>query len=285
MSIEALNWALGHMQREELTTNVRFVLMILANRADPEGVCWPSVRYIMARTGLGERTVREACKAISELGLMQVERQQRTDGGKATNKYNLCISAPPPAPAAPTPPAVAAPTQVHGVQVVGAPPAPHETKEETPLPDGKGTRARKFPIPEGFKASGAVIDWALSRGLTRDYVEQQLEAFSDDARSNRRLHADWDAALRTWIRRQPQFDRNAPRPVKGMQAPAQIDRRCVWPKSDSPLRCSVTSEQDKEGSWIGRGVFLCGEHLKAHLDREDAKRHERGLPHREANAA
>ncbi len=263
------------MQRPEIPTNVRFVMMVLANRADPEGVCWPSVRYIMARTGLGERTVREACKAIAELELMSVEPQQRTDGGKATNKYILCISTPPPAPGAPTPPAVAAGGQVHGVQGVGAPPAPHKTKEETPLPDGKGRArtAKKFPIPDGYTPSAEVMKWTEEHGLLASYVGQQLEAFRDDALANRRLHADWDSALRNWLRNQPRFDRTAPRPTRGGgHGPArESDRRCVWPRRDAIDRCTETAETDRDGSWIGLGNWICSRHVKLHLDRIDER--------------
>lgn len=276
MSIEALNWALGHMQREELTTNVRFVLMILANRADPEGVCWPSVRYIRARTGLADSTVRECCKKISDIGLLTIAGQARNDGGKGANRYNLCITVPPPPQSGGTPPPQSG--DAPRLDAAGVPPQSggHETKEKTPLPDGNGSpRApKKFVYPDDFMVSPDVCKWAEERGLLASYVGEQLEHFRDDARANRRLHADWDAAFKNWLRRQPNFDRTAPRPVKGARSqPAQaVDKRCAWPKRDSPLRCAVTSEQDKEGFWLGRGVFLCSEHGREHFKRADAER-------------
>lgn len=277
LSIEALNWALGHMQRDDIESSTAFVLMILANRADPEGICWPSVKYIRARTKLADSTVRAACRLISELGLLLIEPQSRADGGKGTNRYKLCISVPPPPPIGGTPPPVTGDTPRRSQAGVPPPTGGQETKEETSLPDGKGSRPRskKVQIPESFKATEPVMTWALERGLRRDYVELQLEAFIDDARSNQRLHADWDAALRTWIRRQPNFDRTAPRPMKGAKAAEQLDKRCAWPRRDSPDRCPVTNEQDKEGSWIGGGVFLCRTHLPMHYRAEGEKRGQR----------
>lgn len=104
MSIEATNWALGHMRREDLPSVTRFVLLILSNRADPEGLCWPSVAYIKRHTGYADSTIRDACKAIAERGLMKIEQQQRVDGGKGANRYLLRLDTPPPPPGGDTPP-------------------------------------------------------------------------------------------------------------------------------------------------------------------------------------
>jgi len=273
VSIEALNWALGHMQRDDVESSTAFVLMILANRADPEGICWPSVKYICARTKLADSTVRAACKRIRDLGLLEIEQVTRSDGGSGTNRYKLCISIPPP-PIADrgVPPAAGTPSHRTSVEV---PPAiGGNTKEDTSLPDGRETRSpkgpKKFVYPDDFKVSADVLTWATERGLSEAYVNEQLEAFRDDARANRRLHADWDCAFRNWLRRQPLFDKSAPRPVKGAKAPPQsaADKRCVWPGRESTLRCGVTSDQDPEGSWIGGGRFMCAKHVRERLDRE-----------------
>lgn len=96
MSIEALNWALSQMQREDMVTSTRFVLMILANRADPEGVCWPSQQYIQDRTGLSTETVRSACKKLQEFGLLEIEPRLLENGRRTSNHYQLTISAPTP---------------------------------------------------------------------------------------------------------------------------------------------------------------------------------------------
>lgn len=98
MSIEALNWALTQMQREDMVTSTRFVLMILANRADPEGVCWPSQQYIQDRTGLSTETVRSACKKLQEFGLLQIEPRLLESGRRTSNHYQLAIDQPTPQP-------------------------------------------------------------------------------------------------------------------------------------------------------------------------------------------
>lgn len=105
MSIEALNWALTQMQTPDLPTSSRFVLMILANRADPEGVCWPSHQYIQDRTGLSADTVRRACRTLEECELITVTQRIRENGAKTSSHYQLGIPPPPPPMVRGTPPA------------------------------------------------------------------------------------------------------------------------------------------------------------------------------------
>ena len=89
MSIEALNWALTQMQLNDMPTSTRFVLMILANRAAPEGECWPSHQYIQDRTGLSNETVRTACKNLQEAGLLTITPRILESGRKTSNHYQL----------------------------------------------------------------------------------------------------------------------------------------------------------------------------------------------------
>ncbi|WP_080704632.1 helix-turn-helix domain-containing protein [Bordetella bronchiseptica] len=44
------------------------VLMSMADNANDEGVCWPSVAYIVMRTCAGERTVQDAIKWLIKHG-------------------------------------------------------------------------------------------------------------------------------------------------------------------------------------------------------------------------
>lgn len=98
MSIEALNWALTQMQNPDFLPSVRFVLMFLANRAGPEGDCYPSVNYIRKHTGLADSTIREAYKQLEDAGLMEVTLQIRENGGKSTNLFKMNLPPPPPPP-------------------------------------------------------------------------------------------------------------------------------------------------------------------------------------------
>jgi hypothetical protein len=81
------------------------VLISLADNANDEGVCWPSVARISQRTCLAERTVQTAIKWLGTVGLLSVRERM----GRST-MYTLTPAAyaPPqeshPAPDAPPPP-------------------------------------------------------------------------------------------------------------------------------------------------------------------------------------
>lgn len=155
MSSVALAWAWD----QNLPPAIKFTLVALADRSDEEGVCWPSVKWIVKKTGLAERTVREHLTALRERGLLVAEERVRDDGGRSSNLFKLQVTQPafrfetPPAPNAgggapdaPTPPAPDAPPpapdaapplrQMHHPP---APDAPHDStnrfhqKEVNPL--------------------------------------------------------------------------------------------------------------------------------------------------------
>ena len=102
MSWEAVNWATAEMRNPDLTTPEKFVLLILANRASPEGECWPSYQYLQDLTGLASSTVRAACKTLEESGLVTIEKRVNEKGGQTSNLYKMAV--PPPLPPTGTPP-------------------------------------------------------------------------------------------------------------------------------------------------------------------------------------
>lgn len=108
------------------------------------------------------------------------------------------------------------------------------------------------------------MKWSGDRGLLASYVGEQLEAFRDDARANDRRHVDWDAALKNWLRRQPNFDRTAPRPTRGarVEAGAGIEVRCYIGRG-TPLHC----DQTKGLTRVGPTTMCCADHLAEHYDR------------------
>lgn len=93
MSYEAMTWAVKIIEQNKTwKTPLRFVLLIMANRADEEGVLYPSVRWIMERTALAESTVRQATRDLQQLGLLIKEPRRRDLGGQTSNEYRLAMS-------------------------------------------------------------------------------------------------------------------------------------------------------------------------------------------------
>lgn len=56
----------------ELKPAEKLVLLALADNANDEGVCWPSIRTICRKSCLGESTVHRAIGKLKELGMLYV---------------------------------------------------------------------------------------------------------------------------------------------------------------------------------------------------------------------
>lgn len=59
-------------------------------------------------------------------------------------------------------------------------------------------KSRRRAIPDDFKISDEVRAWATANGY--DQLEASFAYFADYAKSNEKLYADWDAALRNCIK-------------------------------------------------------------------------------------
>lgn len=195
-----MTWAVKVIeQNQSWKTPLRFVLLIMANRADEEGTLYPSVRWIMERTALAESTVREATRQLQRLGLLYKDLRQRDDGGQTSNTYRLAmgqfvLKLEPPGPSNGGGAVHHGPGAVHSVE--GAPPygGPQETKEK------KKEKKKDVPMPDGFGPSPAVLAWAKKNGFEQ-FLQLHLEYFVDWAKQNPGdWCADWDARFRNSVR-------------------------------------------------------------------------------------
>ncbi|MGB7815794.1 MAG: helix-turn-helix domain-containing protein [Methylotenera sp.] len=87
MSIAAMNWA----WQLRLKPTIKFVLMALADAADDDGYCWPSVTTLAIKTCMDARSVQRILKTLREDSLIQVKAQFRKDGSPTSNKYKLAL--------------------------------------------------------------------------------------------------------------------------------------------------------------------------------------------------
>ena len=85
MSITAREWAL----RQELAPVHKFVLVVLADAADDQGVCWPRVSTVAEKVGVSTRTVQRAVQHLAKHKLITVEPRLRSDGSSSSNLYRL----------------------------------------------------------------------------------------------------------------------------------------------------------------------------------------------------
>jgi DNA-binding transcriptional regulator YhcF (GntR family) len=84
MSFQAMAWAVS----QKLPTKEKFVLIMMANYADEDGKCWPSMNRLCEDTGMKKDSVIRAIKSLEEMGLAEVERR-KIEGVNLPNIYHL----------------------------------------------------------------------------------------------------------------------------------------------------------------------------------------------------
>ncbi len=71
---------------EELSPTEKFILISLADHADDQGYCYPSVARLVKRTGFSERTVQTAVKRLCEVGKLRIDQNA---GPKGCNLFTV----------------------------------------------------------------------------------------------------------------------------------------------------------------------------------------------------
>lgn len=71
---------------QDLPSAEKFVLVVLCDRADQDGRCWPSQADLARMTGMGQRTVRRHLEALESRGLI-VRHERRAAGGSRRSDY------------------------------------------------------------------------------------------------------------------------------------------------------------------------------------------------------
>jgi predicted transcriptional regulator len=77
------------LYRTDLQHRAISVYIYLADRADKNGECWPSIPTISEELKLSKSTVRRALQDLRNEGLLETEQRYRTKGGKSSLLYKL----------------------------------------------------------------------------------------------------------------------------------------------------------------------------------------------------
>jgi len=72
----------------QLAMTQKLVLVSLADQANDEGLCWPSIESLSVRTCLCERAVQKALRALEAMGLLRVVER---GSSRRTNQYWLTV--------------------------------------------------------------------------------------------------------------------------------------------------------------------------------------------------
>jgi hypothetical protein len=233
MSIDALNWVF-RMHPSWLDGVTRSVLVVLADHADEEDRCHPSVERIQLRTSWSERGVRKALRKLEAMGLVTSQQRHRQTtrfrlnlhmdlsgpskgacGAPLTRKSSIASEKPcdeqdsseenkPVARKG----ASGAPLQDgaskgapdvdlrgHHVPNEGAPRAPEPPVNHQRTTRGRGASARPTPLPPDWQPSEEDADYARRLGL--DPVPLALRFRKTFLASGKAL-ADWSKRWELW---------------------------------------------------------------------------------------
>lgn len=201
MSNAALSWSWG----VPVSATCKLVLVCLADRADDDGACFPSLRDIQQRTGLSERAVRNALAELERAGVMHRDLRANQSTIYRLNVGQIAEGGAPRAPGAghapPAPDAPGAPNAPgwgttcprvgHDVPGGGAPRAPItliEPKEEPTReptlprdPDGFATWWKEYPRKDAKDAARRAYAKARKRATEAELLTGvRLYPFSRD---------------------------------------------------------------------------------------------------------
>lgn len=81
----------NHIYKMDLPHRAVAVYIYLADRANKDNVCWPSIPTIARELKLSESTVHRAIRDLRHANLIITEQRFRENGGYTSLKYSLLI--------------------------------------------------------------------------------------------------------------------------------------------------------------------------------------------------
>lgn len=200
----------------------RMLLVVLADFANDEGLCWPSIKSLAENADLGERHVSAELKELAKAGYITIEEvsgksnhyrihppegMNHSSGVKKAKGMNHSSGVN----------HSASRTTVHPTPepqfTPGDEPQFTQTINRTikePLdiaPTSISRKTKKVPsaIPDEFEVTDKMYEWAAGNGWSRRQVDGDTEQFRDYHRGKGSLHVDWVATWRTWMRNTNKF--------------------------------------------------------------------------------
>lgn len=174
-------------ERSDLDPYERLVMLSLADHADDDGYCYPSISRIVARTGMKERGVQVVLRRLRDRGDITIE---ISAGRRGANLYKVSPTPAPDAPRTGCTPAPDAPPPRTGCTPTPAPDAPepsYTTINEPSSKDTGGIDAAFAAYNEAAAQSGWPIVRILSKPRRAALAQRLLECGGIDG---------WKAAIK-----------------------------------------------------------------------------------------
>ena len=220
MSLHAMSWAREVMPEmpESIKAGPRLLLLLMADYANEQGVCWPSVRRLADEMACSRSTVQRAIEALVEHGVMTVVARKTPTGRQTSNFYRLAMGNDQQQPQAadePSPEELEALMAGSDEEEVPAEPATSPAQAEHPIFANAAQQADNGqpPVPAGARQVPMTLDWqpdathwqteTLRRGdpsLTWDQGElADFTAHFADQPGRTYSHHAWCAKFVRWV--------------------------------------------------------------------------------------
>lgn len=195
---------------ETLKPTERLVMLALADHADDEGRCYPSIPRLCQRTGLGERAVQTNIRSLCDAGYLTVEQ----GGGRGrSNLYVLDLN---PASKTPFEENTAQETPFLDTETPHInPETPHMVRETPQQMHPEPSRTiinRQEPskgsaesrLPDGWIPSPSMIAFAKEKGLTEPEIQEfayDFQSYWSDRRDKgaKKTERGWEQTWRNRI--------------------------------------------------------------------------------------
>jgi DNA-binding transcriptional ArsR family regulator len=182
----------------------KLVLLYLAERADPNGVCWPSFAAIAQATGSTLPAVNRALRRLTELGLVVATRRSDALGRRSSSRYELRVATPQ---TKAEHDVLRTQPQARGTATADAPlPTPPPSTTRQPHPSQRSGTA----VPDRIDLDDRLLAIAREVGLSAEQARRELDACVDWHRANGRRRVDWQATARNWLRKSAQLGGSRP---------------------------------------------------------------------------
>lgn len=189
-----------------LSSTEKLVLLALADCANDEGECWPSIATIGRKACIGERSVQRSIQSLKDQG--HLTRIEVT--GKGCRYIIHPRQSATPATVAPVTQVTSPPPQCHPTPATVAP-KPSMNHQEPPK---KIKEARAHSLPDGWVPILTAASQAIVDGWPPGMFETELDKFRDHAADKGRTSKDWQAAFRTWIKNADNWKQSNVRPIQ-----------------------------------------------------------------------
>lgn len=208
MSIRIMSavWEKGPAKQSE-----RFVLLALADYANDQGECWPSLDGVAARVCMDVRSVRRILRRLEADGWLETQ----VGGGRSgCNSYR--INPDPVSEFGKYKPGPSVPPDTESPRTLDAetrtldalnpdPESPEPSRtiiepsiEEPPL-DPPERKRRAVQLPEDWVPNDRNIEDAIQRKFTEQEIDHEAEQFKNYHVAKGTRFIDWDAGWRTWL--------------------------------------------------------------------------------------